>query len=300
MASDSQFHCFARLPRELQVMIWEIARPSHRHVLRLVTDDSSRLGFRIYDCIDATSRSRVPRLAWKNDPDVEDHIDPADGLSAEKARLTGRIFTPSSPHRTGIHQSINLDDCVMQNYPTFAYMNFQHDVFTFGQDGAAFHHLPMKHKGNYLRFLRSNYPNSRHPMGVEPHWFFKVEKLALIWEPNSYLSSYHSLEKLDTFDRSILRRADALKLIYVVVKQCNCFHDRGGQLKVEWNDDGFALVDDYINARFPQPSEDATRCTCNLVGRSDNVLNRELSDLFSDRASPPRIETVVERTFRRE
>jgi hypothetical protein len=295
MASEERFPQFVRLPPELQAMVWEFARRSHRHIFQIYFKRFD-VPKRIYECIDARTGYQMRRLTTARAPDIHNPQHPADGVSAEKHRFNGRVYEVRDVHGMHRHQSFDQARVHLAGYPTFAWMNFEHDVFAFRKDygGDDWRREP------YMGFIARHIHSTFSP--PDSHWFFKVEKLALLFG-----GSING--DLECYDWSVLGRTHALKVVYIVVERSwDCPHDKAGHLvKAESNDDGFILYSDWVrehtmlNDKDEHPGAgnvEKQSCSCNLSNQHCRTFVWMLTGLFKRTSNQPRLEVVVEKRMR--
>ncbi|KAI1869747.1 uncharacterized protein JN550_005728 [Neoarthrinium moseri] len=301
--AEPQFHLFGRLPRELQLMIWEEARPSHRHLFYLDRAYDHRLvnvGCRIYTCLETKTDTVVQRTAGHKAPALADRIDVADWFDSDKVRLTGRIMAVNDSEddrtRYNLHKVYSGDLTDIEDiedwhvlkpepYPTSVYMNFERDVFAFKSNDLCL-----------LDFLKTNYKRNQQAPLPDGHWFFKVQKLAFPLVMNWDSLPFYLQPPQTMFDVETLGRARELKIVYLVVaRSWDCPRDRNGELKLTWNADAFAPYQDWVQAHSLKPHQGEERCNCNLVVSPHKNIRKRLEELFKDHQRKPQIQLVVER-----
>ncbi|KAK6085096.1 hypothetical protein SCUP515_00914 [Seiridium cupressi] len=304
MASESQFHPFPRLPPEVQLMIWEEARPNYVHHFHLGIKET-RIGgpFKwFYLRKDVTTGFQASRLTHINGPEHAPPLDPADTRPAQKVNLDIGIFTVHDSVDRNLHNiDVNRDDQpTLHPAGTSVYLNFDRDVFAFGPDIWPRGRFP--HSFGFLHMMMS-LEDREPPHLQDSHWVFKVQKLALIMPslrkhqlPYEEVCAKSLYVPFSAYDRSLIKRMATLKQIYVVIAHSwNCRRGLNKQLKVNWNYDGFAPYKEFVEAHYPEPARSFERCECALHETAGHAFVENMKAVLANFEKKPNVEVVVER-----
>ncbi|KAI1854743.1 hypothetical protein JX265_002380 [Neoarthrinium moseri] len=218
-----ELHNFPRLPKEIQLLIWDFWRqhaPIIRHYFVL------HLSGRAYAAFNCETKNWVQTASRTAEPSHDDPLDPMEHkilfTNAINVALPGTLSpAPVSWAHESAHGSVysHIHQILSGHYffdrgntlrPAHASVNFRKDVFFIDNIG---YRLPGR-----MRFLFHRI-GARRPRWVENHWAAKIEKLAF------YVNGSQQSE-LNGFwgeiDIEALANMRLLKKVYLVFRCSGC------------------------------------------------------------------------------
>lgn len=243
-----EFHCFTRLPRELQLAIWDIYAedmPRARHYLYLDHVTSGRQPpCRYYSAVNIKTDKPLPISTNAADPVKTDRIDPNAGLEKTKIRLTGRVSTAEARRAWGV-QHISIDD-VQPTDGLHIVANLKYDVFLFYVASVPSHY-------GWLQYLAHNHTRKNPSDLAHSHWFFEIQKLAFV------VTSDNNRD-LSEFDRRTLSRHSSLRTIHILVPVHQIYKYRAYHTaRRQSNKVSFVPLDEILSVH---QHEDSQLCNC--------------------------------------
>ncbi|KAL1865013.1 hypothetical protein Daus18300_007360 [Diaporthe australafricana] len=294
MTTLQQFNRFRELPRELQLRIWELyecSQPHRRHYFRSMIVWPGRL----YAGVDQYTNRRIVNVATANDPNQTRVPDTA------VAPWT-KIQLPADDNRD--NHWVSRDDfsagapfCQIQGpnsmtTPAYLWVNFKNDTFCFAHNsGGIINNVGGRDFLQYLQGVPGLFSLTSGPQSQGmSHWFFRVERLALI--------KFAPDRKVGHFDRQVLGVHPNLRTVTIVafLGPFRCSHfDPATQRQP----DAASAVERIPLKKFLAIRQGVARsCDCDEPRkRLDELekLRQELVNLFQDRAIvAPRVDVGIE------
>lgn len=217
-----QFHRFTDLPRELQLLIWEIHEadnlPHFTHYFRRMVVYSGRL----YAAADESS-GRLAYTSALPDGPTETEVPDQAITPNSKIRLLGIIHWLSDEHTPNAANFSAIQSPRPAPSDSHAWVNFSHDTFCFANADSA------RFDGGFLDYFRedndiimSSLPSSGRLDRTQ--WFFCIQNLALVVLDGQL--------QLAAFDRLLLANHSSLKSVTLITNAyrfvCSQFdHDMG-------------------------------------------------------------------------
>lgn len=243
MQSAREFHCFSKLPQEIQLLVWDAWRehvPTVRHYFVL------ELNGRGYAAFNCTSKSWIQIAARTAKPALDDPMDPLEHKILFTNKISFASPKPNSPapdtwDLTYALLSLRprINEILDGNYfsdqgntlrPAYAWVNFRKDVFFVDTIG---YRLPGR-----LRFLFYDIGNRLPQLFGINHWATKIQKLAFYINGPRQSKLYGLWDEIDI---NALAKMRLLKQIFLVF-QCS-----GCSVEYQYRADSHGFVHDITN-----------------------------------------------------
>ncbi|KAI1372137.1 hypothetical protein F4677DRAFT_463599 [Hypoxylon crocopeplum] len=187
----------AKLPVELQLMVWDFYRytqPPRRHCFSV-----DGKGHRVYAAINCKTKKIIDNSADRGDG----HESPI--LNETRIRLTGLVQVEMNSECINTIFNTNSRRKRLAKSSSFVYVDLHYDVFCFNNCK-----YPTLSEPEWFCFLYNPINRMPRPLVPSDHWIFRVRKIALAASKPTYKASNWDF-------MNILNRMKSLKEVWLVV-----------------------------------------------------------------------------------
>ncbi|KAI1412038.1 hypothetical protein F5Y13DRAFT_200372 [Hypoxylon sp. FL1857] len=300
---NTHFQYFARLPHELQLMIWEFAREGPRLPIRHCFSEEDS-GYRAYAAVEVAGRNIVDRLAKQEDNSCvflpyekrirfpgKVHVELPLGKLGTTIFQDYRAFLCEAEecstrklcdHKRGAHTCKDTT-CKPANWrvrrkwvsPAVVYVDFELDCFCFNYFSGEM--------GGWFGFLRN--PIDKLQLLPKDHWIFSVRELALS-------------ARIDTVDGSswdfdILKRMKLLRRIWLVAPS-DILSLLSPSISTYWPPKRYRTVNTLVRKNPFASSRELGHQRKDFLGDYGSGAKNRLKDRLSDCGSKAQVELVID------